>query len=54
MSKLTAYDFWLEEEADLPDYPYKFSMWQYKKSGTVDGVSGVVNLNISFVDYTEK
>ncbi|MBR1651540.1 MAG: glycoside hydrolase family 25 protein [Lachnospiraceae bacterium] len=54
MSKLTAYDFWLEEEVDLPDYPYKFSMWQYKKSGTVDGVSGVVNLNISFVDYTEK
>ncbi len=54
MSKLTAYDFWLTQEEDLPDYPYKFSMWQYKTKGSVDGVSGFVDLNISFVDYTEK
>ena len=54
MSKLTAYDVWLTQTGDLPDYPYKFSMWQYKKNGTVDGVSGFVGLNISFVDYTEK
>ncbi|MBR1861988.1 MAG: glycoside hydrolase family 25 protein [Lachnospiraceae bacterium] len=54
MSKLTAYDFWLAQEEDLPDYPYKFSIWQYSRKGTVDGISGYVNLNISFVDYTEK
>ncbi len=54
MSKLTAYDFWLAQEEDLPDYPYKFSMWQYKSKGTVNGITGFVNLNISFVDYTEK
>lgn len=54
MSKLTAYDFWLAQEEDLPDYPYKFSIWQYNSKGTVDGITGFVNLNISFVDYTEK
>lgn len=54
MSKLTDYDVWLEQPQDLPDYPYKFSMWQYKINGSVDGVSGFVNLNISFVDYSEK
>lgn len=54
LSKLTAYDFWLAQESDLPDYPYKFSMWQYSKKGNVDGISGYVNLNISFVDYSEK
>ena len=54
MSKLTDFDVWFSQEKDLPDYPYKFSMWQYKKNGTVDGVSGFVDLNISFVDYTEK
>lgn len=54
LSKLTAYDVWLSQEADVPDYPYRFSMWQYSRSGKVEGVSGYVNLNISFVDYSEK
>lgn len=54
LSKLTSYDIWLKDEGDLPDYPYQFSMWQYNKSGTIDGVSGNVNFNISFIDYTEK
>ena len=54
LSKLTSYDVWLGEEGDLPDYPYQFSMWQYNKSGTVDGIVGNVSFNISFIDYTEK
>lgn len=54
MSKLTAYDVWLTQPGDIPDYPYKFTMWQYDTKGTVDGISGYVNLNVSFVDYTEK
>lgn len=54
MSKLTAYDVWLSQASDIPDYPYKFTMWQYDRGGTVDGVSGYVDLNISFVDYSEK
>ncbi len=54
MSKLTSYDVWLSQSADIPDYPYQFTMWQYNRSATVDGVSGPVNLNISFVDYSEK
>ena len=54
MSKLTAYDVWLSQQADIPDYPYKFTMWQYNTQGTVDGIAGLVNLNISFIDYAEK
>lgn len=54
MSKLTAYDVWLSQPADIPDYPYKFTMWQYTGGGTVDGVMGYVDLNISFIDYSEK
>ncbi len=54
MSKLTAYDVWLAQAADIPDYPYKFSMWQYSTQGSVDGIAGPVNLNISFIDYAEK
>lgn len=49
------YDFWItSEDKDLPDYPYKFSMWQYASDGSIDGISGTVNLNISFIDYSLK
>ncbi|MCM1045508.1 MAG: glycoside hydrolase family 25 protein [Candidatus Gastranaerophilales bacterium] len=54
MSKLTAYDVWLSQAADIPDYPYKFAMWQYKTNALIDGISGYANLNISFIDYSEK
>lgn len=54
MSKLTAYDVWLSQYEDIPDYPYKFTMWQYTNTVTIDGVAGYVDLNISFIDYAEK
>lgn len=54
MSKLTAYDVWLSQAADIPDYPYKFTMWQYDFEGSVDGIVGYVNLNISFINFAEK
>lgn len=51
---LSAYDVRLEQSEDLPDYPYRFYMWQYTQKGTVDGISGEVPLNICFIDYTIK
>lgn len=54
MSKLTGYDVWLSQIQDVPDYPYRFTMWQYTRSATVDGIAGYANLNISFIDYAEK
>jgi len=54
LSKLTEYDMWLRQEQDIPDYPYQFTMWQYSTTTIVDGISGQANVNISFVDYSEK
>ncbi len=54
MSKLTAYDVWYSQGADIPDYPYKFGMWQYSFQGSVDGIAGYVNMDISFINYSEK
>ncbi len=54
MSKLTAYDVWLEQCQDVPDYPYRFTMWHYSDTGTVDGIVGYTDLSISFIDYSEK
>lgn len=46
---------WLSQpNEETPDYPYKFAMWQYEDLGTVDGISGYVNFDISFIDYSLK
>lgn len=54
LSKLTGYSVWLSQLEDVPDYPYRFSMWQYSRSVSLDGISGYANMNISFIDYSEK
>lgn len=54
LSKLSAYDVWLSQVGDVPDYPYRFTMWQYTNEASVDGIAGYANLNISFIDYSEK
>lgn len=54
LEELDEYDVWLSQEADTPDYPYEFAMWQYDKSGTISGISEETGLNICFVDYTEE
>lgn len=36
------------------DYPYCFSMWQYTEKGTINGIDGSVNMDMSFVNYAER
>lgn len=49
------YDFWYSEiGSDYPDYPYKFTMWEYEDKGTIDGISGEVKFNVCFTDYRLK
>ena len=50
MHQLTEYDKWLAQYYRVPFFPYAFDIWQYGK-GKVDGISGEVDLNLSFVDY---
>ena len=54
LSKLSAYDVWLSQMSDVPDYPYRFTMWQYADDVSIDGIAGYANMNISFIDYSEK
>jgi len=51
LAQLSDYDFWYAYYGDEIYYPYKFSMWQYTSTGTVDGIKGNADVNISFVDY---
>ena len=54
LAELSEFDFWYAYYGDEIYYPYKFSMWQYSSSGTVEGIKGNADLNISFVDYGAK
>lgn len=54
LSQLTDYEIWLSQQKDIPDYPYKFSMWQYTTSAEINGIDGYANLNICFIDYSAK
>ncbi len=57
MSKLEPYDFWYveyEHGYNPPDYPYEIDIWQYASDGSVNGISGDVDLNICFTDYPLK
>lgn len=52
LPKLQDYDFWLAEYGDEPTYYYDYQMWQYSSTGKVPGISGEVDMNISFKDYS--
>lgn len=45
------YDFWLADYREFPTMYYKFDMWQYATDGTVDGIEGSVDMNLSFTDF---
>lgn len=50
LAQLMDYKIWLSEYNDLPTMYYKFSMWQYSNTGSVDGISTDVDLNVYFTN----
>ncbi|HBE15479.1 MAG TPA: lysozyme [Ruminococcaceae bacterium] len=47
------YDFWLADYREFPTMYYKFDMWQYTMTGSIAGVEGTVDMNISFTDFAD-
>lgn len=52
LSELTDYSFWLAELNTRPRFYYDFDMWQYSFTGSVAGIQGDVDMNLSFRDYS--
>lgn len=49
---LTGYKIWLAQYASAPTYTAtKYDMWQYTSKGSVNGISGSVDMNISYLNY---
>ncbi len=47
-------DILLEQEEELPDYPYQFAIWQYKSDGKLSGLNTQGRMLTSFVDYQKQ
>ena len=49
---LTSYKLWLAQYASAPTYTAtRYDLWQYSSKGKVSGISGNVDMNISYVNY---
>ncbi len=49
MSLLKDYVVWLAEYRDVPVYQGYYHMWQYTSGGSVDGIEGKVDFNLSYL-----
>ncbi len=45
---------WYASYSESMFYPYKYDIWQYSASGSVSGIKGDVDLNISFSKFWEE
>ncbi len=54
ISQFTTSSFWLSQDDEYPDYPYKYDMWQYTTQGELYGIDGAVDMDICFVDYAAQ
>lgn len=50
-SKLTPFMHWVAQYASKCTYEGAYGIWQYSSSGRVDGISGNVDMDISYQDY---
>lgn len=52
LDKISDYVFWYaQHQGSSPLFYYQYSIWQYSDVGTVDGISGNVDLNICFSSF---
>ena len=48
---LEKYVIWLAEYRSVPMYQGYYQMWQYTSKGSIDGIKGNVDMNISYLGY---
>ena len=49
LKQLAEYPIWYADYEPLPQTPYQFEFWQYTNTASIDGIDGVVDLNIQLI-----
>ena len=50
MEQISMYDKWFAQYDTSVYFPYEFKIWQYSDSGSVNGISSAVDMNVSFYE----
>lgn len=50
-SQLSGYKIWLAQYASKPTLSGRYDLWQYSDKGSIPGISGAVDMNISYLGY---
>ena len=50
-SALSAYKIWLAQYAKTPTYGGRYELWQYSSEGSISGINGHVDMNLSYLGY---
>ena len=48
---LSSYKIWLAQYAAAPTYTGRYNLWQYSSKGSIPGINGNVDLNLSYLGY---
>lgn len=51
LERLEKFDKWVARYGKSPQYVPVFGMWQYSSKGSVPGIIGHVDMDISYIDY---
>jgi GH25 family lysozyme M1 (1,4-beta-N-acetylmuramidase) len=51
LSRLNDYAVWYARYNNVPDYKYRYYMWQYTKTGKITGINGNVDINVCLVNF---
>lgn len=50
-SELNEYAIWLAQYVSSPTYTSRYDVWQYSSTGAISGITGEVDLNLSYLGY---
>ncbi len=53
-ASLDVFDRWVAQWSNVLTYTGELGMWQYSAKGSVSGISGDVDLDISYIDYESR
>jgi GH25 family lysozyme M1 (1,4-beta-N-acetylmuramidase) len=51
VSELENYVIWLAHYTDKTSYARRYDIWQYSSKGSVNGISGYVDMNLCYLNY---
>lgn len=53
LDQVEQFSLWVARYGNKPKYVKKYGIWQYTSKGRIEGITGNVDLDVSYVDFTK-